>query len=45
MKENGDRERMILKHDPIPPYKTVFYIIFALGTIYLTAIIILGAKC
>lgn len=44
MKVNGDEERMILKHDPIPPYRTVFYIVFALGVIYLTAIIILGAK-
>lgn len=41
---NVNEEKMILKHDPIPPYRTVFYIVFALGIIYLTAIIIMGAK-
>ncbi len=42
--ERKSKERMILKHDPVPPYRTVFYIVFALGVLYLTAIIILGAK-
>jgi hypothetical protein len=40
----GYEERRILKHDPIAPYRTVFYIVFAFGVVYLTAIIILGAK-
>lgn len=44
MMENKEEERMILKHEPIPPYKTLFYIIFLLGSLYLAAIIILGAK-
>lgn len=44
MSLNGKDEKMILKHDPIPPYRTVFYIVFAVGVIYLTAIIMLGAK-
>ncbi|GLI53663.1 hypothetical protein [Thermodesulfovibrio yellowstonii] len=44
MKNNHEEERMILKHEPIPPYKTVFYIVFLLGSLYLAGIIILGAK-
>ncbi|MDI1472256.1 MAG: hypothetical protein QMD43_03715 [Thermodesulfovibrio sp.] len=43
-KNNKNEERMILSHEPIPPYKTVFYIVFILGVIYLTAIIVLGLK-
>lgn len=39
-----DEEKKILKHEPIPPYKTVFYIVFLLGLFYLIAIIILGTK-
>ncbi|GAB5046236.1 hypothetical protein [Thermodesulfovibrio sp. TK110] len=44
MNLNENEEKMILKHDPIPPYRTVFYIVFAIGVIYLAIIIILGAK-
>lgn len=44
MNQNEHEERLILKHDPIPPYRTIFYIVFIIGVIYLTAIIILGAK-
>ncbi|WP_353684751.1 hypothetical protein V4D30_02865 [Thermodesulfovibrio sp. 3907-1M] len=43
MSLNGS-DKKILKHDPIPPYRTVFYIVFTLGAIYLAAIIMLGAK-
>ncbi len=42
-----DREReekMILKHDPIPLYRTIFYLVFLLGSLYLALIVFLGAK-
>lgn len=44
MNTDSNDEKMILKHEPVPPYRTVFYIVFAIGIIYLTAIIMLGAK-
>ncbi len=44
MKESRNEEKMILKHDPIPPFREIFYIVFLLGSFYLAAIIILGAK-
>jgi len=42
--EHKEEEKMILSHEPVPPYKTVFYIVFALGVIYLTIIIFLGLR-
>lgn len=44
MTNQDKEEKMILKHDAIPPYKTVFYIVFTLGLLYLIVIIILGLK-
>lgn len=44
MNRNEGNEKNILKHDPIPPYRTIFYIVFLLGSLYLAVIIFLGAK-
>ncbi|MCS7198902.1 MAG: hypothetical protein N2327_03035 [Caldimicrobium sp.] len=43
MKEiEEERERMILKHDPWPGYRKIFWIVFILAIIYLFSIILLG---
>ena len=44
MNPKQHKEKETLKHEPIPPYKTVFYIVFALAVFYLIAIIIVGCK-
>lgn len=41
MKEN-DKEIMELAHEPVPGYRTAFYVIFALSLIYLAIIFISG---
>ena len=37
MKKHEPKE---LKHDPVPGYRTAFYIVFALSTLYLALIFI-----
>ena len=32
---NENKENMELKHDPVPGYRTVFYIVFGIGLLYL----------
>lgn len=39
---NADGELMELKHDPVPGYRTAFYIAFAVGMLYLAVLFILG---
>ena len=41
MKEK-DEVIMELGHDPVPGYRTAFYIIFAISFIYLAVIFIMG---
>ena len=33
-----DKELMELKHDALPGFRPVFYVVFALGIIYLAAV-------
>ena len=40
MAENTERQE--LRHDPVPGYRTTFYVIFALSLAYLALIFILG---
>ena len=35
---NDDQEKMILEHEPVPGYRTAFYIVLAVGVIYLLAV-------
>ena len=38
-----DHEKLMeLSHEPVPGYRTAFYIIFAVSLIYLTIIFVLG---
>lgn len=41
--EEGSTEKMELTHEPVPGYKTAFYIVFALGVLYLGAIFLFGS--
>lgn len=36
-------EIMELRHEPVPGYKTAFYIIFAIGVLYLGAVFLFGS--
>ena len=42
---NEKGERMVLDHDPVPPYRAVFWTAFAIGSLYLIYILMttLGA--
>jgi len=42
--ENETTERQILKHDPWPGYRRIFYIVLALTTLYLFLIFYFGHK-
>lgn len=33
-------EKMILKHEPIPKYKKIFYIVITIGVLYLAFILL-----
>lgn len=37
---NEQGERMVLGHDPVPPYRKVFWITFLVGLIYLGSILV-----
>lgn len=39
---NEQGERMVLDHDPVPPYDKVFWIIFIAGLAYLAFIILIA---
>lgn len=36
MEEN--QEKMILEHEPVPGYRTAFYIVLAVGVLYLLVV-------
>jgi hypothetical protein len=38
MPHNDEKERMVLGHDPVPGYKPVFLVVFALSVLYLAVI-------
>ena len=41
-KNTKEEVKMILDHDPVPPYKTVFYITISIATAYLAVIFYMG---
>ncbi|MFU8818634.1 MAG: hypothetical protein ACNA74_02790 [Desulfurivibrio sp.] len=41
--EQGE-ELMVLQHEAVPGYRTAFYVVFAIGLLYLLYIIIAGGK-
>lgn len=36
-------ELMELRHEPVPGYKKIFYVIFAIGVSYLCAVFLFGS--
>lgn len=42
MKEEKE-EIMELSHEPVPGYKKIFYIVFAVGILYLAAVFLFGS--
>lgn len=36
------KELTELKHDPVPGYKRIFYIVFTIGVLYLIAVFLFG---
>ena len=42
MKEKT-KEIMELRHEPVPGYKKIFYIVFAVGVLYLAAVFLFGS--
>ena len=37
-----DGERMELRHEAVPGYATVFYVVLAIGVFYLAAVVFFG---
>ena len=38
MEGNEHEEKMILAHDPVPGYRTIFYVVSAVAVVYLAVI-------
>jgi len=38
--ENKPKEKMELTHDPVPGYKSIFYVALTIGVVYLAVILI-----
>lgn len=41
--QHGKDELMELKHEPVPGYRKIFYIVFIAGALYLAGVFLFGS--